>query len=83
MLGGDGGLAQALRLASHTVIGVCVTILPTQRLVGAVTLDGITRAAGTQLFHQTHTIEGTVLASVCKKNKTMQLLWIVQEITLL
>ncbi len=70
MLDGDEGLAQTLRLASNTVVGVRVAILAAHGLVGAVTLDGITGAAGIQLFHQTHRVEEAVLLTVLWKKET-------------
>lgn len=61
VLDGDEGLAQALRLASDTVVDVGVAVLAAHGLVGAVTLDGIAGTVGAQLFHQTHGVEETLL----------------------
>ena len=61
MFDGDQGLAQTLLLASHTVIGVGATIVAAHGLVGTITLDGVARAAGIQLFHQAHSVEETLL----------------------
>lgn len=69
MLDGDEGLAQALRFAPHTVIGVGEAVLPAHGLVGAAALDGLAGAAGVQLFHQTHSVEEALLFALlfCKK----------------
>ncbi len=69
MLDGDEGLAQALCLASDTVVGIGVAVLPAHRLVAAVTLDGIAGAVGAQLFHQTHRVEETILRTVVWKTE--------------
>lgn len=69
MLDGDEGPAQTLRLASHAVIGVGAAVLAAHGLVSAVALDGIAGAAGIQLFHQTHSVEETLLLTVLWKKE--------------
>lgn len=61
MLDGDEGLAQALRLASQTVIGEGVAVPAADGLVGAVALDGIAGTPGFLLLHLTHGVEETLL----------------------
>lgn len=57
MLDGDESSAQTLCLASPTVVVIAATILSTDGLVAAVTIDGIAGAAGAQLLHQTHRVK--------------------------
>lgn len=64
VLDGDAGLAEALGLASHTVVGVGVAVPAAHRLVGAVALDGVTRAAGVHLLHHAHGVEETLLLTL-------------------
>lgn len=60
MLDGDETLAQTLRLASQTVVVIAAPVLSADGLVAAVTIDGITGAAGAQLLHQTHRVKQTL-----------------------
>lgn len=61
VLGGYSTLLPTLGLLAQTVIVVCVSILGAHRLVGPITGDTITGAAGTATAGQTH---GTKLASL-------------------
>lgn len=60
MLDGDEGLVQTLLLASSAVVGVRAAVFAAHGPVGAVTLDGVAGAPGSQLFHHTHLVEKTL-----------------------